>query len=865
MAEAVEDTPIESQEATEPKPPFWRELWQAPALAGAVVLLCGALVYAVVTRGSIDISARLDRCEALIESRKFLEAIDSLNGQVFPSLAKGKVSPGEVRRFHLLLARALYRGQKDLGLDKPENHKNILRSYEEAIAVDALLESSDFYALADTQLSLGDTERALRWAERLPPEDAPRAREIRRRVVERELKTAGSESTEILGLLSTMLEEANQSDDERAWVVQVQGSLLLQSGMADEAIARLLREMQRLDRASGEARSKLHLLLARAYVEGGATAQASTQLDFAEGLMLDTDPARSTLAYLRGLVDDAAGDLESARDRYALIVDEMGASDESLPSMLRLGEVEASLGHTAESLDAFTRLIGAMEGHRTHPDVSRERVVRGLLRLSDDRLERRELTDALAFARKAERLMGIDERPSEVFLAVARAERALADVLIGDRPTIGVPTLRGLDPASREEARRHLIAAGSNYRQHANRMILPDYQAYGDSLWMSADSFDLAGDSDEAVGAYQEFINSFPEDPRRAEARFRLGRAYQGRGELQLASDLFQGLVNDRNDPQVKGVGLWGDLSYVPLAQVLLDDADASNDARAEQLLLSVVDGTVVREPDAAMYRDGVVALADFYSRSGQDTRAIARYDEAIDRFPDDPERDLLRFHLAESCRREGDRLRGLLEGSIPESERQRLESLWRERTARAGTLYAATVEALSQRSPAHMSAVVTRALRDASFYAASCAFDLGDYDAAIRAYDEAYTRYPRDPASLVALVQIVNAQLAMGQSERARASNERARRFFESIPDEAWNDPYLPMGRDDWERWLESSARLASVSDDQVFGNEDGTRMSRLRRAQPRLVEDLEARLKRYERLRSMERLSSDRRCGSA
>src|SRR5690606_24232915 len=89
------------------------------------------------------------------------------------------------------------------------------------------------------------------------------------------------------------------------------------------------------------------------------------------------------------------------------------------------------------------------------------------------------------------------------------------------------------------------------------------------------------------------------------------------------------------------------------------------------------------------------------------------------------------------------------------------------------------------------------------------CAFDLGRFEAARRLYDAARERYPDDPASLVAMIQIVNAYLEEGDLARAATANERARRFYASLPDEAWDDPQLPIGREDWQRWLDSIAAL--------------------------------------------------------
>lgn len=100
-------------------------------------------------------------------------------------------------------------------------------------------------------------------------------------------------------------------------------------------------------------------------------------------------------------------------------------------------------------------------------------------------------------------------------------------------------------------------------------------------------------------------------------------------------------------------------------------------------------------------------------------------------------------------------------------------------------------------------------ALRNAHFYLGDCAFDLGEYNTAIEYYDRARDRYVEDPASLVAMVQIVNAYIETGQFGRARTANERAKRFYALMPDDVWDDPTLPMDRSDWERWLESNTQL--------------------------------------------------------
>ena len=93
---------------------------------------------------------------------------------------------------------------------------------------------------------------------------------------------------------------------------------------------------------------------------------------------------------------------------------------------------------------------------------------------------------------------------------------------------------------------------------------------------------------------------------------------------------------------------------------------------------------------------------------------------------------------------------------------------------------------------------------RLAHFYRADCAFDLGDFDAAIALYEAAGARYQDDPATLSASVQIVNAHLAAGRPDEAKRANERARWLLGRIPAEAFGDGRVTLSRDRWQGWLQ-------------------------------------------------------------
>src|SRR5690606_40770334 len=138
------------------------------------------------------------------------------------------------------------------------------------------------------------------------------------------------------------------------------------------------------------------------------------------------------------------------------------------------------------------------------------------------------------------------------------------------------------------------------------------------------DSFDRAGDHIDASAAFSEFAEGFDIHPRRAAARFRHGLSRQALGFYDEAAAIFRGLIDDSRDRILgKGVGPYATMSYVPLAQCYVMDADPRNDDEALDLLVRLARGEVVRRESA----DYLTALIEYGSLLYQ----RQRYTEAIE------------------------------------------------------------------------------------------------------------------------------------------------------------------------------------------------------------------------------------------
>ena len=813
MPDETEQADTPQTEAKAPADPVervrsaWREFWQVPALLAAGGVLMLGVAFAVATSPDPEFGPVLTRAEQFIERERYEDAIDLLNERVHPWTEGEALTVLDRQRYHAAKARAIYWGQKKLEIDDDRNHVSVIREYMEAERQGLELGPKDIASLADTYLSRGELEAALRRLASVPASAEAVREPVIRRAVSLLLRPPSPDRARALEVLAGVLADPTVSVDQRVWAVETQARVRLDQGYVDETITRLLREIPRLERAGPGGRARLHLLLARAYGTVGADRAAMDQTEIAESLSAAGDAHYPMVLLERGRLEQRAGDAGAARDTYGRIASNYANSEAYPWAMIGLGETEALLGSPELSLEAYAKLVDEYDTLGIVGEPSRERITDSLLERAGEALVIDEPRLALRYTAQGERIMGGRSLPAPLLETIAIAHRRSADELARGATSRANP-LAGLDPSTRVEVQRHLIAAAINRRLHAERFVLTDLRRYADSLWEAADLFDRAGDQREAVQAFKAYAEALPGDARAAEARFRMAEALRAMGEYQAAAEAYQDLIDARTGTGGVDIGVWADASYVPLAQTYLYDENPDNIAEAERLLARVLDGTMTGT-STGMFRDALVELAYLYDRTGRSARAIERLEEILRRYPDDPDAGLIRYRLGEAHRRLGEEIGASLEESLPPTTRAERQQLLENHRVEAIAHYEAAIERLGSKREPDRTRIEEVSLRNAHFYIGDLLADLGRYDDAVRAYDLARDRYDSDPATLVALIQIVNIHMIRGDLRRARTANERARRFYLALPDTTWDDPTLPMNRRDWQAWLDASSRL--------------------------------------------------------
>lgn len=798
----------------------WRSAWQAPLLLAAILTLVAGVVAILRSAPDPDLGAALDAGEHMIDAGEPTKAIEMLNAEVFPYVGTAKLSGEEVAKFHTLIARAIFLGQKAAGIEREDNHTNIADSYAEAETHGATLSPRDAGYLAESLTALGRLAEARARIEGIPREERERRVQLQRGLIMASMSPAHRDDEMALELVTALLTEPELPGELKAWALARQAELQIDRGYADQAINRLLRETPRLADASPTAAGELSLLLARAYLEATPREplEAARQLETAERLIPPEDPARGQLRLLQGRVAEIAGDRAEALDHFTHVI-EHGLDDRwRATALLGAAESAAALGELDEAADFYTRLSEMIREGRASREAGREQAVASMLARAAERQSAGDAGHALRLATLAEELAGGAELPAEGLATIAAAHRRLADDIIAavKGASASVASLADLDPVTRTQVREHMISSGVYSRRHAERLVTADVEASYDSLWKAADAFDRAGDQDTSLQLFRQFSDDRPGDKRQPEALLRLATAYQSRGDFDLAAEVYTRLIQSRDS--AGGAGPYADASYVPLAQTYLRDGKADNDGLAVEILERIASGAIAG-PESSMFKRAVLELGEHAYRQGQYERAIERFREALERYPSEEQAHAWRFRLADSQRLLASRIESTLREAMPDSERRQLEAERRNLLGDAMMEFEQTRRAVEALDPRRRTPVDELYLRNAYFYLGETAFNLGDYSAAIRHYDAARERYANEPAALAAMTQIVTAYLRLGDTARAAAANERARRFYGTIPDEAWNDPALPMTRADWQRWLEATAELWSLTQTRTAG----------------------------------------------
>jgi tetratricopeptide (TPR) repeat protein len=346
------------------------------------------------------------------------------------------------------------------------------------------------------------------------------------------------------------------------------------------------------------------------------------------------------------------------------------------------------------------------------------------------------------------------------------------------------------EPAASENRKRgqqHLRAAGVAFEQLAEQRYATKF--YIADLWRSAENFFRGHNFTRAIRLLDEYLANEPE-LRNAEALLRLGQAHLALRHVPQSIAAFEECIE-----------------FHPLDsatyQARIDCAKAywqeGNTSRAEQLLRENITGSALK-PSSREWKDSLFELGMLLHETGQFEQAIGKLEEAIERYPEDPQRLVSQYVIAESYRRWAQELLGRSNQARTAGERGKSNEQAAQHLNTALKHFEEVQVSITLKThDIHSDPLLGTMLRNCYMLEGTVLFDLGRYKEAIEAYSNVASLYPDDPFVLETFVQIANCWRRLDQPNNARGAVQQAQIALESLPADADFTSTTALNRDEW------------------------------------------------------------------
>lgn len=468
-----------------------------------------------------------------------------------------------------------------------------------------------------------------------------------------------------------------------------------------------------------------------------------------------------------------------------------GPGDAYVSAVVGRSEALAMLERHEAAREGVLAAAAALRARGSGMAPALARLGRSMERLHEKRSEAGDYRNAVGYLQLA-----VDLAPRDELETLRKLSERLAEVAV----------LAATSTHDGDEAVRMRTLAGDHF-ERASTMVQFDVSREADLLWAAAEQYDLAGRIGDARRVLLRYVSLRSDDPRRPRAMLQLAQTYAADGMLSDALAQYEKII--REFPKLEE----GARATLLRAQTLLT-ISAEGAAEAERSLLALLEGEIA--PDAPVFRAALHSLGELLYEQGRFALAIRRLEDFLTLYPQDDERARILFLLANAYRQAAYELRDDPPADVPLSAA--LEESQR-RFAHASELFgqllaeitpATQPESTPAAPPAALDPQNALYERLALFYRGDCLYELNDNDSlreALATYRQAAARYQREPASLVAQVQIANIYLRMGRVTEAARAIENARWLLRAIPPAGFDES--PSGQDaaDWDGYLSALA----------------------------------------------------------
>ena len=577
-----------------------------------------------------------------------------------------------------------------------------------------------------------------------------------------------------------------QAEREQAWIISARTLLRLQQYKAARAVLTQIP-------LESPVKAKALLLWGRLEIDEAqlleqGSPERAAKLVTALGRLqevLRLDPAHGKLSRQAGLLlarrFELTGEDAAALAEYERIGSLYADTREGLAAMLAAADLHRRGGQFERALTVYRLALRSIDAQVTYDG--------SLMPLSDVRQRLttvyEQCIDEGRFA-EAQSLVDLFE---PVFGRVPRAElraktyRQWGELRLGQAHGGD----RSDDAAASKEGREHLRSAGRAFEDLARLRYAA--RQFTDDLWAAVECYFLGQSYTHAARVLEEYLHH--------EARRQNSMALLKLGQARLASSAYDKAILVLEEC----IEMYPDDAVAHQARLEAARAYQQRgqfDLAEQLLLINLVGGAL--KPSSPEWRDSLFALGGLLYESGRYEEAIAKLQEAVERYPADKATLLAKYTIA----------RAYHDASAVASQRlreskndQAARTLLNDYLTKAHENYQAVQRKITVLGRSDSDALDRTLLRNCYLMQGSVLFELRRFDEALQAYGNVITSYQNDPIALESFVQVANCWRRLDQPVKARVTLDQAKMVLKGLPPDTNFLATTNFNRQQWEMLL--------------------------------------------------------------
>jgi tetratricopeptide (TPR) repeat protein len=767
------------------------QLWQLPLLLFSVFLFGYAAYLFIDPKPGPSVAQKIESVRALLKQQRSQAAIESLH-----SILAQKLQPLQEGAARVLMAEGIEQWQKQKKISIAANHHRIIEHTRLGLGLGIEPDVQIHRRLAESYEALGRSGEAIIHYKQAMMLDPKGSLAWQRHVID--LQLTHDDHDGAAQTLEDYLKHPELAKSEQAWAKGEMAHVLVERGQFKEA-RQLLGDALELAGESPD-RGQFYYWQGYSAWKLGDIVNAEKYLRVARDELKVQHPLDADAAWLLGKLNLERREWAVANSFFAVVLQTHLDSRVAPLAKVGRGVCRIAMGNDEAGLSDLQDIVKIVREKDEPPARIRDELAGGLKQASMQLARNGNLdgaVEAMAYEQEVQKKVGAEffARLGKLFERHAdKIEAMIADAKPADRPKL------------QARVRESHAKAGDAYIAYSRAQTLKDDKGYGEALWKGIELYDIAGDLPRAINALETFINERPDDEMTPDALLRLGQSYQAAGMFDKAIQAY------KHNEFRYGKALAASKSLVPMARAYIAKGPDEY-GKAESVLRSVVENNPQVTPEAVEFREALLELASLYYRTAQYEKAISRLEEMTQRYPQDERMGQLFFLMADSYRKSAVLLETKIAASKSPTTRPaatqplmavdlaEATAARSERLEKARNLYDRVIEFYRRGAAKDLDKLY---LKLAYFYRADCVYDLGKYPEAIKLYGEAAFAYKDDPSAVAAYVQIINANVAMGNVQEAKAANERAKWMLRRMPGDVFADPSgYSLPKANWEGWL--------------------------------------------------------------